>query len=106
MSNHGTPSSFFKEIAYQFLEHLAEFLEHRFDDCDIEYHQGMLTITLPSDRVFIVHWHEASAQLWLASPFSGAWTFSYDTLTQNWYSSKDNQALQTLLESELLHLKS
>jgi frataxin len=72
---------------------------------DLELSGGILTITLPDDRTFIVNKHAASSELWLASPISGGHHFAYDMSTATWINARGD-SLSTLLAQELLQAAS
>jgi iron donor protein CyaY len=93
-------------IAKNFLKEFSDFLEKTFDSYDIDYQEKILTINCPEERCFILHWHSPSQQLWLSSPLSGAWTFSYNSETEQWISSKHSKNLVELLKTELNSLVS
>lgn len=95
------PSQFISFVDEK-LENLAEAIEEADTDFvleDIEYQDGVLTITLEDERQFVINRHTPSQQIWLSSPISGAGHFSQKE-NDAWVDSK-GRALYPLLEEEL-----
>ncbi len=63
-----------KELA-KLLE-LAEMLEES-SDIEVELESGVLTLTMPNRRQFVINKHTPSRQIWVSSPTSGAGYFEY-----------------------------
>ena len=96
--------SHFHHHADHTLSTLYTQLEEAFDHHaleDLELSGGILTITLPDHRTFIVNKHAASGELWLASPISGGHHFTYDNASATWKSAH-GASLHTLLAQELI----
>lgn len=96
----------FESTAGQMLEDLAELLDFADADGDleVEYTDGVLTITLPDTKQYVINRHRVTEQLWWSSPLSGA---KYFTLSvENTWLDKDNNELKPLLLAELQILAS
>lgn len=92
----------FEELAAKTLNKIADILD-RFDeagDLEVDYQNGIITITLDSGKQFIVNRHAPSRQIWLSSPLGGGKHFSYDAASGNWQLS-DGTELNKLLSVEL-----
>ena len=90
----------FHKLSDKFLENLAEAIEVADDALDVDYINGILTITLPDDKQFVINKHQPSLQIWLSSPFSGAHRFSYDKNKLCWVGSNSSNLVE-LLKSEM-----
>ena len=90
----------FNEISIAFLEDWAEKIEaadSKFQ-LDVEYADGILNIEIEATgQQYVINKHEASKQIWLSSPFSGAGRFSLKS--ERWIDSK-NRDLETVIISE------
>lgn len=65
---------------------------------DVEYQDGVLTITLEDERQYVINRHTPSRQIWLSSPLSGAGHFSHQE-NGRWIDSK-NRDLYHVLQNE------
>ncbi len=84
------------------LENLAELIEQTDTNYtleDVEYQDGVLTLTLEDDRQYVINRHTPSRQIWLSSPVSGAGHFSHQQ-DDCWIDSKGRD-LYKLLKEEL-----
>jgi frataxin len=77
--------SFYHKVADAALAKLLDFAEKLEEsyDIEVEIDSGVLTITLPSKRQYVINKHTPSRQIWVSSPQSGAGYFEF----------KDNQWL-------------
>lgn len=95
----------FEELAGKTLNKIADVLD-KFDeqgDLELDYQNGIITITINSGRKFILNKHAPSKQIWLSSPFSGGKHFSYDVGSDSWKLA-DGTQLNNLLSEELKKL--
>ena len=92
-------SSQFLKIAESFLQELADEIENANDEIEVDYLQGILTITLADKKQYVLNKHEPTKQIWLSSPFSGAHRFE---LKENKWINKDNISIFELLTKEFL----
>jgi frataxin len=82
--------------------------EERFgDEAAIDLEDGVLRLEMPDGRVFLFNRHSPLKQLWLSSPLSGAWHFTYapfvDKKIGDWRSTRgDKISLYDLLNRELM----
>ena len=70
----------FHGAADKTLAHLGATLEP-FDQngtLEVEYQAGVMTIALENGKQFLISKHAPTRQLWLSSPVSGGWHFSYN----------------------------
>lgn len=89
----------FEQLAKNTLDEIADALD-TYDasgELELEYQNGILTITLKSGKQFIVNKHAPSGQIWLSSPISGGLHFSYN----NGWKLADGRELKKILFSEL-----
>jgi iron donor protein CyaY len=92
-------------MAEKTLRAFADILD-KFDesgDLEIDYQDGIITITLNSGKQFIVNRHAPSQQIWLSSPISGGLHFSYDDIEKKWKLA-DGRTLDDILSNELKKL--
>ena len=71
--------SFYHQMADKELAKLLEFAEllEESSDIEVELDSGVLTITMPNRRQFVINKHTPSKQIWVSSPISGAGYFEY-----------------------------
>ena len=93
----------YHRISEETLNHLADVLEEADarGDLEVEYQDGILTITLESGKQLLVSKHGVTKQLWLSSPISGGLHFAWDGSA---WSLADKRILQDVLASELKQL--
>lgn len=92
----------FQLEAKKTLDELADLLD-KFDssgDLELEYSDGIITITLLSGKQFIINKHAPSSQIWLSSPLSGGLHFSRDVACCKW-KLNDGRDLYGILAGEL-----
>ncbi|XP_014444823.1 frataxin, mitochondrial [Tupaia chinensis] len=106
----GDPSSLdettYERLAEETLDSLAEFFEdladkpYMFDDYDVSFGSGVLTIKLGGDLgTYVINKQTPNKQIWLSSPSSGP--KRYDWTGKNWVYSHDGISLHELLSTEL-----
>lgn len=96
--------SHFETVSEHTLETLAGQLESADTDglWEVEYSDGVLTITLPANKQYVLNRHRVTGQVWWSSPVSGA---KYFSLAQdNVWRDKEGKELKQLLSDEL-HIK-
>ena len=83
-------------------EALLEALESADADgaVEVDLLDGIVSITLPDGRQWLVSKHAPSEQLWLSSPISGGLHFSFDAASKRWQLA-DGRGLTALLAAEL-----
>jgi len=89
----------FDKHAKKSLNYISEYLENKDLDgsLDIDFNTEILKIETPKG-IYIINKHSAAKQIWLASPLSGPYHFSY---IENKWVNKDNHDLYLLLNEEL-----
>ena len=60
----------------------------------------ILTITLPDKKQYVINKQSYTQQIWLSSPYSGAYHFDYDESKNAWLARKGEE-LRQLLSKEL-----
>ncbi len=92
----------FEQLAKKTLDDIVAALDEldASGDLELEYQNGIITITLESGKQFIVNKHAPSQQIWLSSPLSGGLHFSYD----NGWKLSDGRELQATLMAEIAEL--
>ncbi|GJD07315.1 Frataxin, mitochondrial [Galdieria sulphuraria] len=80
-------------LAEQGYEKVAQF--------DVELSQGVLTFKLDENRTYVLNTQRPNRQLWLSSPFSGPWRFSWNFAQREWKATRTGIQLRTLLSEEL-----
>ncbi len=88
----------FHSLADRWLAHVTDQLEEM-ETLDVEYHSGIVTITLPSGKALIINKHAPSRQLWLASPLSGGLHFSCNA--EKKWALTDGRTLEATLSHDL-----
>ncbi|KAG6832213.1 hypothetical protein H0H92_004178 [Tricholoma furcatifolium] len=88
------------------MDTLLESLENLLDDLanpdyEVEYHSGVLTLSLGEKGTYVINKQPPNKQIWLSSPFSGPKRYDYSVVDDNWLYSRDGQALGALLNEEL-----
>lgn len=93
-------SSQFKQLADETLNNLSELLEKADSEykLEIDLLDGILNIELPDGGQYVINKHDASMQIWLSSPVSGATHFSYNN--GRWIAS-DRRDFITMIKEEL-----
>jgi frataxin len=84
------------------LDRLVEALESADENgmLEVEFQAGILTISLPNRKQFIVNKHAPTQQLWLSSPVSGGLHFPFDEKSNTWRLA-DGRELTQILSGEL-----
>jgi len=110
-----SPTFFSSEAEYdlaaeKFLEDLTtslEDLDEFFQDFDLDYAQGVLTMKLGDGYgTYVLNKQRPNKQIWWSSPISGPKRFEFDGDSHSWMSSRHKEQLLPLLQAELLELNS
>ncbi|KAI8888250.1 Frataxin [Backusella circina FSU 941] len=96
----------YHRLADQYLEHIVEKLEEIGDETDlpgydIEYSQGVMTLSLGEHGTYVINKQPPNHQIWLSSPVSGPQRYDFDETHHTWFYHRDNHTLQEILESEI-----
>jgi iron donor protein CyaY len=94
-------TSHFERLAEQKLQSLAERIEavDTHSLLEVEYLSGVLTVTLPGNRQYVLNRHRVTQQLWWSSPVSGAKYFSLSP--EGVWLDKEQKELEHTLGVEL-----
>ena len=94
--------------AEYFLEDLSsrlDELDEQFDDLDVDYSQGVLTVQLGDVHgTYVLNKQRPNQQIWFSSPTSGPKRFEYNFESCRWVSTRDGEDLVELLMQELLEI--
>lgn len=93
----------FHKLADELLQSLSDYIETANYNIEVDYLQGILNISLPDGKEYVLNKHEPSKQIWLSSPFSGAHKFTYNEARNIWI-GYDKEELLELLKSEITNL--
>lgn len=88
----------FYTLSAHILEELADFFESSWNFADVDLLDGVLTVTLPHGQQYVIHKHNVTHQIWVASPFTGAHHFHFKD--NQWYCTRTGARLQDLLSTE------
>ena len=111
----GNNSLFASEAEYDvkaehFLEDLSSTLDELddyFEDLDIDYAQGVLTIHLGNEHgTYVLNKQRPNQQIWFSSPTSGPKRFEFNFETMRWVSTRNGEDLIELLHNELMDINS
>lgn len=70
-------------------------------DFDAESEDGVVRLYLGENGTYVANTQTPNRQIWLSSPVSGPWRYSWHTDSRTWRSGRDGHALLDLLQSEL-----
>lgn len=93
----------YSQIANEYLETLSDELENlseQFPQLDAELSLGVMTLSVGEGKTYVINKQPPNKQIWLSSPVSGP--KRYDLIGGKWITLRDNTALTSLLEDELL----
>ncbi len=80
---------------------IALLLEDQIGDIvDVDYEQDVLMLELVDGSQYVINRQTPSKQIWLSSPFSGAWHYGQDEQGV-WRATRGGKALRQLLIEEL-----
>ncbi|KAI8969654.1 hypothetical protein BDB01DRAFT_855589 [Pilobolus umbonatus] len=93
-------------ISNETLEHMVSQLEELLDNTDepgydVEYTQGVLTLSLGEHGTYVINKQPPNHQIWLSSPISGPQRYDYDIASNKWFYHRDNHTLDEVLNTEL-----
>ena len=95
----------FHRLADSEMNYLMSVIEEQDKDCilDVDILNEILTITLPSNKQYVINKQNYTQQIWLSSPFTGAHHFDYNATIDLWVARK-NQELRYLLNNEIANI--
>ncbi|KAG9128305.1 Mitochondrial chaperone Frataxin [Ceratobasidium sp. 392] len=68
---------------------------------EVDYHSGVLTLNLGDKGTYVINKQPPNKQIWFSSPKSGPKRYDYDAEQNEWFYTRDNVTLRSLLEEEL-----
>lgn len=82
---------------------ILEFIDtHVSSDVDVDKTSELLSITDDKGREILISKQEYRHEIWLSSPFSGAYHFSFNSEKNQWLSTRDRLLeLLSFLEKEI-----
>jgi len=93
--------SFYHKEADIELSKLLEFAERleEVSDTEAELESGVLTITLPGKKQYVINKHAPSRQIWVSSPLTGAGYYEFKD--GNWLPKRTSDNLHAPLQDFL-----
>lgn len=70
-------------------------------DFEVDCIPGIVTITVPSGKQFVINQHLPTKQIWVSSPVSGAGHFTFDPSTSTWLNNHRNELFDVLSDDLL-----
>jgi len=110
----------FHNLADAFLERVlaaVEDVQEKRDDIDVDYHDGVMNVTVREAETFVLNKQPPNKQIWLSSPVSGPkrydWVVFGETMADkedsgqgDWVYLRDGSLLRNLLHQEVgLHVE-
>ncbi|KAJ2507387.1 Mitochondrial matrix iron chaperone [Coemansia sp. RSA 2049] len=71
------------------------------DDYDVEYANGVLTVSMGEKGTYVINKQPPNKQIWISSPVSGPERFDYDYAKKEWFCRHTKETLGTLLNREI-----
>lgn len=96
-------TSSFHAVADATIDRLAQAVDRDLgDEIDVDIQGGVLSLDLPGQGQYILNKSEPLHQVWLSSPKSGAWHFTWNEGRAAWLSTRhDDVELLSLVVAEL-----
>lgn len=95
----GAVNSQFTSRAENVLNCIHSVIEDNEIDCDdINYQDGVLSVSFENKGIFIINLHSASQQIWYASPVSGPYYFDS---SNHWLSKVTGKSLSETFRDDL-----
>jgi frataxin len=89
----------YQRLAFVTLAVVMEQAEQLSTDWDVELQGEILTLISPDNKTYVLNLHNATRQLWYASPVSGAWHFAHEN-RHCWRSTRGPETLAEVLVRE------
>lgn len=80
---------------------LSSVIDNSDAEVDIELSDGVLTLNMGDVGTFVISRQTPSRQLWLSSPLSGPWHYTYDHIHKEWLCTKEGPKFFERMEEEL-----
>lgn len=101
------PEHEFVKVAEASLEYISEIVSefaykstNAPQDFDVEFSQGVLTITLGPTGTYVLNTQTPNRQIWMSSPMSGPWRYAWNPDGKQWISTRDGHPLAKRLTTE------
>ncbi|KAI9364528.1 hypothetical protein BD770DRAFT_378316 [Pilaira anomala] len=96
----------YHRLSDEILEHMCSKLEELVDETDlkgydVEFNQGVLTISVGEHGTYVLNKQPPNHQIWLSSPISGPQRYDFDEKHHKWFYHRDNHTLDEVLNTEL-----
>lgn len=91
----------FAALADRTLNRVLAAVEAAEPDADGELRDGILTLEIDEIGTFVINKHGPNREVWLSSPRSGAWHFTWDEGTRRWISTRGAESLGGVLSNDL-----
>lgn len=92
-----------EETLQSLYDRFEEILQNSsFEDWDVNYSNGVLTISVEKSCVYVINKQTPNRQIWLSSPVSGP--KRYDYINGVWIYKHNEVSLHQLLSEELTHM--
>ncbi|KAJ2083566.1 hypothetical protein H4R24_000729 [Coemansia sp. RSA 988] len=82
-----------------FLEDFSDDLD--VDEFDVEYSQGVLTLSIGHAGTYVINKQPPNKQIWLSSPISGPERYDFDQSKNAWFCRHTDESLGAFLTREL-----
>ncbi|KAL0491829.1 frataxin [Acrasis kona] len=82
-------------------DEFSDFIEQSKEDVDMEVSDGVLNIKAGDVGTFVISRQTPTKQLWLSSPISGPWHYTFNADSKDWVCTKDKENFMDRLEREL-----
>ncbi|GAA5807212.1 hypothetical protein MFLAVUS_000567 [Mucor flavus] len=96
----------YHRLSDEVLEHMCTKLEELVDETDlkgydVEFNQGVLTISVGEHGTYVLNKQPPNHQIWLSSPISGPQRYDFDEKHHKWFYHRDNHTIDEVLNTEL-----
>ncbi|KAI8643386.1 hypothetical protein BD408DRAFT_414825 [Parasitella parasitica] len=96
----------YHRLSDEVLDHMVSKLEELADEIDmqgfdVEYNQGVMTISVGKHGTYVINKQPPNHQIWLSSPVSGPQRYDFDETHHKWFYHRDNHTLDQVLNAEL-----
>ncbi|CEP19661.1 hypothetical protein [Parasitella parasitica] len=96
----------YHRLSDEILDHMVTKLEELADEIDmqgfdIEYNQGVMTISVGEHGTYVINKQPPNHQIWLSSPVSGPQRYDFDEKHHKWFYHRDNHTLDQVLNKEI-----
>ncbi|KAL7316163.1 hypothetical protein PS15m_005297 [Mucor circinelloides] len=96
----------YHRLSDEVLDHMVTRLEELADEIemegfDVEYNQGVMTISVGEHGTYVINKQPPNHQIWLSSPVSGPQRYDFDEKHHKWFYHRDNHTLDEVLNTEL-----